>query len=273
MADQTIPEIYLLHVWIRQISPMIGRRLLVRSDSTLAALHDTIQIAFGWTDSHLHRFRIHGRDRGVSSIGFCSENPGRDSATGAINPLTPMRNSGVTPVRGGANFRDAEACMRAQASARRSDQRRQNSGGGPRRTSRWESFCSACSPGFRGRQDRVRGDVRARLLGELGASVNQRPPTRHPPPASWTTRTRPHFHHTGCRISGISDCWRIRPGRPKQRIRLSSLPQPSHIPAERPPAGIRQQYRECGRAQLPGKLTPKATAKKKQATSPGTKER
>ena len=62
MADQTIPEIYLLHLWIRQISPMIGRRLLVRSDSTLAALHDTIQIAFGWTDSHLHRFRIHGRN-------------------------------------------------------------------------------------------------------------------------------------------------------------------------------------------------------------------
>jgi hypothetical protein len=69
MADQTIPEIYLLHVWIRQISPMIGRRLLVRSDSTLAALHDTIQIAFGWTDSHLHRFRIHGRDQGVGRVG------------------------------------------------------------------------------------------------------------------------------------------------------------------------------------------------------------
>jgi hypothetical protein len=69
MADQTIPEIYLLHVWIRQISPMIGRRLLVHSDSTVAALHDTIQIAFGWTDSHLHRFRIHGRDHGVGRVG------------------------------------------------------------------------------------------------------------------------------------------------------------------------------------------------------------
>src|SRR3954469_6332745 len=69
MADETIPEIYLLHVWIRQISPMIGRRLLVRSDSTLAALHDTIQIAFGWTDSHLHLFRIHGRDQGVARVG------------------------------------------------------------------------------------------------------------------------------------------------------------------------------------------------------------
>jgi hypothetical protein len=69
MADQTIPEIYLLHLWIRQISPMIWRRLLVRSDSTLAALHDTIQIAFGWTDSHLHRFRIHCRDQGVGRVG------------------------------------------------------------------------------------------------------------------------------------------------------------------------------------------------------------
>src|SRR3954451_4158969 len=69
MADRTIPEIYLLHLWIRQISPMIWRRLLVRSDSTLAALHDTIQIAFGWTDSHLHRFRIHGRDQGVARLG------------------------------------------------------------------------------------------------------------------------------------------------------------------------------------------------------------
>ena len=66
---------YLLHVWIRQISPMIGRRLLVRSDSTLAALHDTIQIAFGWTDSHLHRFRIHGRDYGVGRVGRALRSP------------------------------------------------------------------------------------------------------------------------------------------------------------------------------------------------------
>ena len=69
MADQTIPEIYLLHLWIRQISPMIWRRLLMRADSTLANLHDAIQIAFGWSDFHLHRFRIHGRDHGVGRRG------------------------------------------------------------------------------------------------------------------------------------------------------------------------------------------------------------
>jgi hypothetical protein len=69
MAHETAPEVYQLHVWIRQISPMIGRRLLVRSDSSLADLHATIQIAFDWTDSHLHRFRIHGRNYGVGRMG------------------------------------------------------------------------------------------------------------------------------------------------------------------------------------------------------------
>ena len=72
MADQTIPEIYLLHLWIRQISPMIWRRFLVRSDSTLAALHDTIRIAFASTDAHLHRFRIHGSNYGISRVGGLS---------------------------------------------------------------------------------------------------------------------------------------------------------------------------------------------------------
>jgi hypothetical protein len=34
MAEEPTPEVYQLHIWIRQISPMIGRRLLVRSDHT-----------------------------------------------------------------------------------------------------------------------------------------------------------------------------------------------------------------------------------------------
>jgi hypothetical protein len=69
MVHEATPEVYQLHVWIRQISPMIGRRLLVRSDSTLAQLHHTLQIAFGWSDLHLHRFRIHGRNYGISRVG------------------------------------------------------------------------------------------------------------------------------------------------------------------------------------------------------------
>jgi hypothetical protein len=65
-------QIYRLHVWICQISPMIWRRLLVRSDCTIADLHYTLQIAFGWSDEHLNRFQIHGQDYGVYHDGGLS---------------------------------------------------------------------------------------------------------------------------------------------------------------------------------------------------------
>ena len=65
MANATDVEIYRLHVWIRRISPIIWRRFLVRSDSTITDLHYTLQIAFGWSDEHLNLFHIHGQDYGV----------------------------------------------------------------------------------------------------------------------------------------------------------------------------------------------------------------
>ena len=63
------PEIYLFHAFLRGISPMIWRRLLVRSDQSVADLHYALQLAFGWSDSHLNTFRIHGRDFGVYHVG------------------------------------------------------------------------------------------------------------------------------------------------------------------------------------------------------------
>src|SRR5664279_5187010 len=77
MANATDVEVFRLHVWIRQISPMIWRRLLVRSDSTIADLHYTLQIAMGWSDVHLNRFHIHGQDFGVYHDGGMSftDNP------------------------------------------------------------------------------------------------------------------------------------------------------------------------------------------------------
>ena len=63
------PDVSQLYVWLCGISPLIWRRLLVRSDSTIADLHHTLQIAMGWDDAHLHRFRIRGKDYGISRIG------------------------------------------------------------------------------------------------------------------------------------------------------------------------------------------------------------
>jgi hypothetical protein len=64
-TSESAVEIYQFHVWIRQISPMIWRRLLVRSDSSIEDFHHTLQIAFGWSDLHLNLFHIQGQDYGV----------------------------------------------------------------------------------------------------------------------------------------------------------------------------------------------------------------
>jgi hypothetical protein len=62
-------EVYQLRIWIRRISPQIWRRLLVRGDSTIAELHDTLQVAFDWSDEHLHQFLIRGKPYGIGRIG------------------------------------------------------------------------------------------------------------------------------------------------------------------------------------------------------------
>jgi hypothetical protein len=50
-ATPPIPSIYQLRVVLRGVSPLIWRRLLVRADTTIADLHATLQIAFGWDDA------------------------------------------------------------------------------------------------------------------------------------------------------------------------------------------------------------------------------
>jgi hypothetical protein len=69
MHDTSDPAIYQLKVVLLGVRLMIWRRLLVRSDSTIADLHFILQIAVGWTDIHLHRFRIHGKQYGIARIG------------------------------------------------------------------------------------------------------------------------------------------------------------------------------------------------------------
>ena len=53
-----------LRIELQEIEPAIWRRLDVPLSSTLLALHDYVQFAFGWTDSHLFEFEIGGRRYG-----------------------------------------------------------------------------------------------------------------------------------------------------------------------------------------------------------------
>jgi hypothetical protein len=50
--------IYQLKVTLQGSRPPIWRRLLVPSNMTLGKLHETLQVAMGWSDSHLHDFTI-----------------------------------------------------------------------------------------------------------------------------------------------------------------------------------------------------------------------
>jgi hypothetical protein len=59
-------SIYQLRILLRGISPLIWRRVLVHSDTTLAQLHTILQILFTWSDEHLHSFYVHGREYGSS---------------------------------------------------------------------------------------------------------------------------------------------------------------------------------------------------------------
>jgi Plasmid pRiA4b ORF-3-like protein len=64
--------IYQLRLVLAGISPMIWRRLLVSSETTIAELHEFIQICFDWDNEHLHCFRIQGKNYGVAYLGGMS---------------------------------------------------------------------------------------------------------------------------------------------------------------------------------------------------------
>ncbi len=57
-------RIYQLKVTLLGLRPPIWRRILVPGNVSLARLHDILQIAMGWTDSHLHAFVADGRSLG-----------------------------------------------------------------------------------------------------------------------------------------------------------------------------------------------------------------
>jgi len=51
-------SVYQLKITLRDSHPPIWRRVLVPGHFTLADLHWAVQFAMGWTDSHLHHFKV-----------------------------------------------------------------------------------------------------------------------------------------------------------------------------------------------------------------------
>ena len=65
--------LYRLKITLRDCKPPIWRRVVVRADMKLDRLHRVIQIAMGWTDSHLHQFVAGGAYYGQPDPGGDAE--------------------------------------------------------------------------------------------------------------------------------------------------------------------------------------------------------
>jgi hypothetical protein len=66
----TDAPIYQLKVTLHDSKPPIWRRIQVPGDISLAKLHRILQVALGWTDAHLHEFRVGGTAYGVPDREF-----------------------------------------------------------------------------------------------------------------------------------------------------------------------------------------------------------
>jgi hypothetical protein len=58
-------RIFQLKIQLRDVRPPVWRRVLVPGEMSLAELHEVVQTAMGWTDSHLHEFEVEGGRYGV----------------------------------------------------------------------------------------------------------------------------------------------------------------------------------------------------------------
>jgi len=56
-----LPDVYQLKIVLLGTDPVVWRRVQVPGSFSLAKLHDVLQLAMGWTNSHMHQFII-GKD-------------------------------------------------------------------------------------------------------------------------------------------------------------------------------------------------------------------
>ena len=74
-------RVYYIKISLRDVSPMVWRRTRISGNTSLAKLHNIIQIAYNWDNEHLHKFHIYGKDYGISYVGGISF---YDSVNGAL---------------------------------------------------------------------------------------------------------------------------------------------------------------------------------------------
>ncbi len=94
MARSKADQVLQLKVTLAEVEPPVWRRLLVPAGMTLAKLHDALQDAMGWTNSHLHCFEIAGRRIGM--VGVEEDSPElEDERRVSVTSVLPTKGARV----------------------------------------------------------------------------------------------------------------------------------------------------------------------------------
>lgn len=67
---RNLRNLYQIKVSLNDVKPPIWRRLLISSTTNLSELHNIIQVAMGWTDTHLHQFIVGNERYGIPDPDF-----------------------------------------------------------------------------------------------------------------------------------------------------------------------------------------------------------
>jgi hypothetical protein len=89
--SQHTAQIYQIRVDLNGTKPPIWRRILVPGDVTLRSLHNILQAAMGWTNSHLHEFPIEGASYGRPDPDYDDEM--RDDRRVRLSQIAPAQGS------------------------------------------------------------------------------------------------------------------------------------------------------------------------------------
>ena len=80
-----------LRVTMREVVPRVQRVIDVPAAITLDELHEVLQVAIGWTDSHLHQFRTDDAVYTVPLDDWDEDRRGRRARGAPVRVADPVR--------------------------------------------------------------------------------------------------------------------------------------------------------------------------------------
>lgn len=90
LAARQAPRVQ-LRIELRGVKPPVWRRLQVPETVTLGRLHDILQCALGWTDSHLHEWQVGPRRYGLPDPDWPEAEPVADERRVRLQALLAAR--------------------------------------------------------------------------------------------------------------------------------------------------------------------------------------